>query len=59
MLVAAATHAGVEVDLLEEVAYWDSDDFWSYAGLAAAAWIRAVADDRGLPLDELVRRLRC
>jgi hypothetical protein len=59
VLVAAATHAGVEVDLLEEVAYWDSDDFWSYAGLAAAAWIRAVADDRDLPLEELVRRLRC
>ncbi len=58
VLVAAATHAGVEVDLLEEVAYWDSDDFWSYAGLAAAAWIRAVADDRDLPLTELVRRLR-
>ncbi|MDP9453824.1 MAG: hypothetical protein M3P97_10690 [Actinomycetota bacterium] len=47
----------MEVDLLEEVAYWDSDDFWSYAGLAAVAWIRAVADDRDLPLTELVRRL--
>lgn len=58
VLVVAATHAGVEVDLLEEVAYWDSDDFWSYAGLAAAAWIRAVADDRDLPLTELVHRLR-
>lgn len=58
VLVAAATHAGVEVDLLEEVAYWEGDDFWSYAGLAAAVWIRAVADDRGLPLPELARRLR-
>jgi hypothetical protein len=28
VLVAAATHAGVEVDRLEEVAHWDSDDFW-------------------------------
>jgi hypothetical protein len=58
VLAAAATHAGVEVDLLEEVVYWDSDDFWSYAALAAVAWIRAVADDRGLALAELVRRLR-
>jgi hypothetical protein len=58
VLVAAATHAGVEADLLEEVAYWDSDDFWSYAGLAAVAWIRAVVDDRDLPLTELVHRLR-
>ena len=58
VLVAAATHAGVEVDLLDEVAYWDSDDFWSYSALAAAAWIRAVADDRGLPPAEMVQRLR-
>ncbi len=47
-----------QVDLLEEVVYWDSDDFWSCAALAAAAWIRAVADDRSLALAELVRRLR-
>ena len=39
-------------------ATWDSDDFWSYSVLAAAAWIRAVADDRGLPLAEMVQRLR-
>ena len=58
VLVAAATHAGVEVDRLEEVVNWDSDDFWSYAGLAAAAWIRAVAEDRALTLPELVHRLR-
>jgi hypothetical protein len=57
-LVVGATHAGVEVDLLEEVAYWGTDDFWSYAGLAAVAWIRAVAEDRGLALDELCRLLR-
>ncbi len=44
--------------MLEEVAYWDSDDFWSYAGLTATAWIRAVAEHRDLPLTELVRRLR-
>lgn len=58
VLVGAATHAGVEVDLLEEVAYWGSDDFWSYAGLAAVAWIRAVAAERDVPVAELCRRLR-
>lgn len=58
VLAVAATHAGVEVDLLEEVAYWESDDFWSYAGFAAIAWIRAVSDQRGLALDELCHRLR-
>jgi hypothetical protein len=58
LLAAAATHGGVEVDLLDEVAYWGTDDFWSYAGLAAVAWARAVADQCGLPLAELCRQLR-
>lgn len=58
LLAGAATHAGVEVDLLDEVSYWDSDDFWYYAGLAAAVWVRAVAESRHIPLSELVHRLR-
>jgi hypothetical protein len=57
-LVVAATLAGVECDLLEEVAYWGTDDFWSYGGLAAVAWIRAVANDRNLTIAELCHRLR-
>jgi hypothetical protein len=57
VLAAAATHGGVEVDLLAEVAYWATDDFWSYAGLAAVAWIRAVADQRGIVLSELCGQL--
>ena len=58
LLAAAATHGGVEVELLDEVAYWGTDDFWSYAGLAAVAWARAVADQRGLPLAELCLQLQ-
>ena len=58
LLAAAATHGGVEVELLDEVAYWGTDDFWSYAGLAAVAWARAVADQRGLPLAELCQQLQ-
>jgi hypothetical protein len=58
LLAVAATHGGVEVALLEEVAYWKTDDFWSYAGLAALAWIRAVSDQRGRPLAELCQQLR-
>lgn len=58
ILAVAATHGGIDVDLLEEVAYWGTDDFWSYAGLAAVAWIRAVADQRGIALPELCARLR-
>jgi hypothetical protein len=58
MLAAAATHGGVGVDLLEEVAYWETDDFWSYAACAAIAWIRGVADQWGLELAELCRQLQ-
>jgi len=36
LLAAAAIHGGVEVDLLDEVVHWATDDFWSYAGFAAA-----------------------
>lgn len=58
LLAAAATHGGVEVDLLDEVAYWETDDFWSYAAFAAIAWIRAVSDRRGVSLADLCRQLR-
>jgi hypothetical protein len=58
LLAAAATHGGVEVELFDEVAYWGTDDFWSYAGLGAVAWARAVADERGLPLAELCQQLQ-
>ena len=58
LLAVAATNGGVEVDLLDEVVYWESDDFWSSAGFAAIAWIRAVSDQRGLPLGDLCRQLR-
>jgi len=58
LLAASATHAGVEVDLLEEVAYWGADDFWMYAAYAAVVWIRAVAGQRAIALPELCGRLR-
>jgi len=58
VLAVAATHGGVEVDLLAEVAYWATDDFWSYAAFAAVAWIRVVADQRGIALSDLCGRLR-
>jgi hypothetical protein len=58
LLAVAATHGGVEVDLLDEVVYWETDDFWSYAGFAAVAWVRAVSDQRGIDIADLCRQLR-
>ena len=31
VLVAAALRGGAEPDLLDEVAWWQTDDFWQYA----------------------------
>jgi hypothetical protein len=33
---------GTEPDLLDEVAWWQTDDFWKYAPYAAVAYIRAA-----------------
>jgi hypothetical protein len=39
VLAAAALHGGVEPDLLDEVGWWQADDFWRYALLAAIAYV--------------------
>jgi hypothetical protein len=49
VLAAAALHGGTEPDLLEEVAWWQTDDFWEYALFAAVAYIRAAASRAGVP----------
>src|SRR5580700_3723517 len=49
MLAAAALQGGTEPDLLDEVAWWQTDDFWQYALFAAVAYIRAAAGRAGVP----------
>ncbi len=48
VLAAAALHGGTEPDLLDEVAWWQADDFWQYALFAAVAYIRAAASRAGI-----------
>ncbi len=48
VLAAAALHGGTEPDLLDEVAWWQTDDFWQYALFAAVAYIRAAASRAGV-----------
>ena len=50
VLAAAALHGGTEPDLLEEIAWWQTDDFWQYALFAAVACIRAAASRAGVPV---------
>src|SRR6201994_3937814 len=42
VLAAAAVHGGTEPDLLDEVASWQTEDFWHYTMYAAAAYIPAA-----------------
>jgi hypothetical protein len=56
-LAAAAIHGGTEPDLLEEVAWWQTDDFWQYAMYAAAAYIRAAASRAGVPVHQACQDL--
>ena len=57
MLAAAALHGGTEPDLLDEVAWWQADDFWQYALFAAVAYIRAAASRAGAPVRQACQDL--
>jgi len=57
VLAAAAVHGGTEPDLLDEVAWWQTDDFWQYALFAAVAYIRAAASRAGVPVRQACQDL--
>ena len=47
----------VAVDVLDEVAWWQTDDFWQYALYAAVAYIRAAASRAGAPVRRVCQEL--
>jgi hypothetical protein len=49
VLTAAALHGGTEPDLLDEIAWWQTDDFWQYALFPTIAYIRAAANRANAP----------
>jgi hypothetical protein len=57
VLAAAALNGGTEPDLLDEVAWWQTDDFWQYALYAAVAYIRAAASRTGVPMRQACQEL--
>ncbi|HEV8277645.1 MAG TPA: hypothetical protein VGQ26_18400 [Streptosporangiaceae bacterium] len=57
ILASAAARGGIQPDLLDEVAWWQADDFWWYALAAAVAVIRACADRMSLSVPAFVRQL--
>lgn len=48
VLASAALRGGLEADLLDEVVWWQTDDFWQHALYAAVALARACADRQGI-----------
>jgi len=44
LFAAAALHGGARPDLLEDLAWYQADDFWVYAMYAAVILIRAAAE---------------
>jgi hypothetical protein len=57
VLSAAALHGGAEPDLLDEIAWWQTDDFWQYALFAAVAYIRIIASRAGMPVSQVCQDL--
>ena len=51
------TFPGEVLTRLDEVAYWQTDDFWRYAAYTAVAYIRMAADRAGVPKPEVCRGL--
>ncbi|MGH9031624.1 MAG: hypothetical protein ACRDZV_05790 [Acidimicrobiia bacterium] len=57
VLAIGATRGGIEPDLLDEVVWWQTDDFWWFGLAAAVAVIRSCADRLGEPVPTFVARL--
>jgi hypothetical protein len=57
VLAAAALRSGTDPDLLHEVAWWQTDDFWQYAMFATVAYIRAAANRAGVPVRQACQDL--
>ncbi len=56
VLAAFAAHGGLDVDLLDEVAYW-IECYWQYAMFAAVAVVRACAERSGVAVETFVADL--
>ena len=57
VFAAAVLHGGAELDLLGEIACWQTDDFWQYALYAAVAYLRAAAGRAGVPVRQVCQEL--
>ena len=47
LTAAAMVRGGVKPDLLSEVAWWSTDDFWLFAMYAMTIYLRVAAERQG------------
>jgi len=57
ILAIGAARGGIDPDLLDEVIWWRTDDFWLYAFAAAAAIIRSSAAKQDVPIADFIGAL--
>jgi len=57
VLAVAALRGGAEPDLLGEVTWWQTDDFWQYALWAPVVYIRAAASQASVPVRRVCQEL--
>jgi hypothetical protein len=53
---AAMIHGGVYPDLLDDAAWWEADDRWTYSYFAFLLFMRAAAERRGTSVEKVATR---
>ena len=54
---AAMIHGGVYPDLLDDAAWWQADDLWTYSFFALLIYVRAAAERTGRSSEEVARSI--
>lgn len=54
---AAMIHGGVYPDLLNDAAWWEADDLWTYSFFALLLYVRVAAERSGRSVEEVARSI--
>jgi hypothetical protein len=54
---AAMIHGGVYPDLLDDAAWWEADDLWTYSFFAFLLYVRVASERTGRSVEEVARSI--
>lgn len=57
LLCVGALRGGIELDVADEVYWWQTDDFWRYALYAFVAWSRAAGEYSKLSVSDVCQQV--